>query len=166
MQETNTIGKISKRVRDSLDNSASWVSHRKAPLDVVTEKTLKLNELSHDSTARLVRQQASFLEGSVDAMVRRLKTAADAESFRGFLDGQIKLMPETRDRIVDDIRKTFEIFGDTRTDLASLFREMLDDLRTDQDVKSSLEDAADKAAEQVASTAKELGQKVEEATAH
>ncbi|MDH3587837.1 MAG: TIGR01841 family phasin [Gammaproteobacteria bacterium] len=166
MQETTTISKFSKRVRDGLDNGASWVSHRKGPLDVMTEKTLKLNGLSHDSAARLVRQQAGFLEGSVDGAAKRLKTAAEADSFRGLLDGQIKLMPETRDRIVDDIRKTFEILSDTRTDLAQLFRETLDDLRRDDTLKSTLEDVADDAAEQVSAVAKKVGKTVEEATAH
>ena len=166
MQDTNTIGRISQRVRDGLDNSASWVSHRKGPLDVFTEKTLKLNGLSHDSAARLVRQQATFLEGSVDGMVKRLKTAADAESFRGFLDGQIKLMPETRDRIVGDIRKTFEILGDTRTDLTTLFRETLDDLRNENNLTKDLEDAVDDAAGKVTAAAEKMADKVEEATAH
>ncbi|MBT8138040.1 MAG: phasin family protein [Gammaproteobacteria bacterium] len=165
MQEPNMIGKISQRLRDGLDHGSSWMQERKGPLDVVTEKTLKLNGISHDSAARLVRQQADFVEGTVDGMATRLTAAATAESFRGLIDSQIKLMPESRDRVVTDVRKTFEILGDTRTDLVQLFRETLDDLRG-RDFAEKVGDAAEDAAEKVTTAASKLDEKVEEATAH
>ncbi len=153
MQENTGTTRITQRVRQGLDTGAEWVAHRKRPLDVVTEKTLKLNGISHESAARMVRQQAEFFEGSVDAAARRLKTAAEADSLRSLIDGQIKLFPETRDRIVDDVRKTFEILSDTREDLGQLIRETLSDLRADTDI-DSIEDVTDK----VSATAKDLGE--------
>lgn len=158
MQENTTTTKISQRVRQGLDTGAEWVADRKEPIEVVTEKTLKLNGISHESAARLVRQQALFVEGTVDGAARRLKTAAEADSLRNLIDGQIRLMPETRDRIVDDVRKTFAILSDTREDLAQLIRETLSDLRGKSRV-DSINDNVDKAADKVATAANDLGKK-------
>lgn len=158
MQDNTTTTRISQRVRQGLDTGAEWVADRKEPIEVITEKTLKLNGISHESAARLVRQQALFIEGSVEAAARRLKTAAEADSLRNLIDGQIKLLPETRDRIVDDFRKTFAILSDTREDLGQLISETLSDLRSDSAV-DSLNEAVDKAADDVAAASKDLSKK-------
>ncbi len=160
------IGRISRQVRNGLDNGAEWVARRKRPLDVVTDKTLKLNGISHEGAARLVRQQADFIEGTFEGTARRLRTAADANSFRSLVDGQVKLVPETRDRFVDEIRKTFEIFGDVRNELGQLVRETLNDLRGEYTMADKLEDAADDAADAVANAAEDISDHVEEATTH
>ena len=157
MQENTGTTRITQRVRQGLDTGAEWVAERKRPLDVVTEKTLKLNGISHESAARMVRQQAEFFEGTVDAAARRLKTASEADSIRSLIDGQIKMFPETRDRIVDDVRKTFEILSDTREDLGQLIRETLSDLRADTGMHS-IDDVTDK----VSSTAKDVSQKAKD----
>ncbi|MDH3645309.1 MAG: phasin family protein [Gammaproteobacteria bacterium] len=156
MQENNVGGRISSRVRQGLDNGASWVSDRKGPLDVATEKTLKLNGISHESTARMVRQQARFIESSVEGAALRLKTAAKSDSFRDLIDGQIKLLPETRDRIVDDIRKTVEILSDTREDLGQLFRETLTDLRGESTVGDSIKESVDEVTDKVAEAVEDV----------
>lgn len=164
MQQNTTTTKISQRVRQGLDTGAEWVADRKEPLDVVTEKTLKLNGISHESAARLVRQQALFIEGTVDGAARRLKTAAEADSLRNLVDGQIRLMPETRDRIVDDVRKTFAILSDTREDLGQLIRETLSDLRGKSGVES-INDAVDNAADNVKAAADSLDKKAKKVKA-
>ncbi|MBT8132836.1 MAG: phasin family protein [Gammaproteobacteria bacterium] len=162
MQESNVAERLSNRVKQGLDNGAEWVADRKRPIDVATEKTLKLNGISHESTARLVRQQADFIEGSVAGAAQRLKTAARSDSFRGLIDGQIKLMPETRDRIVDDIRKTFEILSDTREDLGQLFRETLSDLRGENTVENKVDEAVKDASAKVADAADKVSAVAEE----
>ncbi len=137
-----------ERVRDTLDNSANWVEKGKSPVKALTDKTLKLNRITHNSTARLVRVQAEFVEGTVEAAAQRLQAAARADSLANLVSGQMDLMPATRDRIVTDARKTLDVLSDTRDDLRSLVRETVDALRANgsevvADAAGKVEEAAD-----------------------
>ena len=142
-----------ERVRDALDNSANWVESGKSPVKALTDKTLKLNRITHNSAARLVRVQAKFVEGTVLATAQRLQAAARADSVRHLISGQIELMPATRDRIVTDARKTIDVLSDTRDDLTTLVRETLDELRSDSTVAEATE-TVEKAASTVRKTAR------------
>lgn len=145
------------RVRDALDNGADWVDSGRAPVQVLTDKTLKLNRISHNSAARLVRVQSEFIEGSVEGAAQRLQAAARARDLRQLLDSQVKLMPATRDRIVTDARKTIDVLVDTRDDLTSLVRETLGDLRGRDvvaDAAGAVAQTADKVASQARKTAR------------
>lgn len=137
------------RIRTTLGNSAEWVAQSTQPLSVLTEKTLKLNRISHNSAARLVRVQATFLEGTLEGAAQRLQAAAHADNVRTAFDAQMQLMPATRERIVSDARKTVEVLGDTRDDVVALVRETLDALRIPNKVADAVDNAADAVEETV-----------------
>lgn len=153
-----------QRVRSALDGGADWVATGKRPLAVLTEKTLKLNRISHNSAARLVRAQARFLEGTVEGTAQRLHAAAGASDMRELVDAQLRLNPATRERVATDVRTTFEILGDTRDDVASLIRETIDDLRVRGKAEAAVDSAADAVEEATDKVRREAKSAVRKAT--
>ncbi|MBT8143624.1 MAG: phasin family protein [Gammaproteobacteria bacterium] len=146
------------RVRDALDTSAEWVDGGKQPIKVLTEKTLKLNRITHNSAARLVRIQSEFVEGSVGGAAQRLQALASARDIRHMVDGQVQLMPATRERVVADARKTLDVIGDTRDDLTALIRETLAELRGSDPISEAADGIAE-GAEKVAKKARKTARK-------
>ncbi len=110
------------RVRTAAVMSADFIAAAKKPIDAVTETTLRLNKISHESLAKLVRAQSDMVEAAVDAAAKHLSTAADARSWKELVDAQMSLVPSERDRIVKDARRTLEVFTDAREDVKDVFQ--------------------------------------------
>ncbi len=110
------------RVRTAAVMSADFIAAAKKPIDAVTETTLRLNKISHESLAKLVKAQSDMVEAAVDAASRHLSTAADAQSWKELVDAQMSLVPSERDRIVKDARRTLEVFADAREDVKDVFQ--------------------------------------------
>ncbi len=109
------------RVRAFVTMAADFVARSRKPLDTVTATTLKLNKISHDSIAALLKIQSSMLENTVDATTRHLNSAADAKSWQDFVDAQAALLPAERERFVRDVRAALEIFSEARDDVKDAF---------------------------------------------
>ncbi|MEM6640305.1 MAG: phasin family protein [Pseudomonadota bacterium] len=125
--------------RDIAVNGAEWVARGRKPLHVVTESGLRLNTISHKSVARLVNVQAEMIEGTLEAVAKRLETAANANSVSELVNEQVALLPATRDRLTGDVRKALDVLSDTGDDLRDLFTETVRDFRSDSE--SAVEEA-------------------------
>ena len=117
--------------RDLAVNGAQWVSRGRKPLHLITESGLRLNTISHKSIARLVNVQAEMLEGTLEAVAKRLETAANANSVRELFNEQVALLPATRDRLTGDVRKALDVLSGTGDDLRGLFTETVRDFQND-----------------------------------
>ena len=60
-------------------------------------------------------------DGLMDDGARRLERAARAEGLRPLFAEQIDLIAGTRERLVNDARRTLELLAETRAELAQAF---------------------------------------------
>lgn len=111
-----------ERIRTAIVMSAEFIAAAKKPIDTVTETTLRLNKVSHESLARLVKAQSDMIEAAVEAAAKHLNTAADAKSWKELVDAQVSLVPSERERIAKDARRTLEVFTDVREDVKDIFQ--------------------------------------------
>ena len=117
------------RLRSALHRLAALVANAKRPTQVIGEAGLRVNQLAHDSVEEMVRHQIHVLEGLMDDGAQRLQVASQAGSLQSLLSEQVALLPETRSRVVKDVRVTLDILGNTRSRLSSTVREELTALR-------------------------------------
>ncbi|MEL7447698.1 MAG: phasin family protein [Pseudomonadota bacterium] len=117
------------RTRNATVMLADAVARTHRPVDLAVKTSLKLNEITHKSLASLVKQQASMIEGTVDAASKRLHVAADADNLRDLVNDQLAMFPATRDRLAKDARNTVAVFTETREELTDLVRSVMEQAR-------------------------------------
>jgi len=81
---------------------------------------MKLNDLSHDYIARLLKAQRKIFDGVVEDGATRIRRVADAGNLKEFWDKQRELFPSTRDRIAGNVKETLDILSGTRDGLQAL----------------------------------------------
>lgn len=116
----NIVNNTVEATRQAAVNSAKLVAKSKAPVQIMTESSLKLNAISHKSMARLLSVQSHAVEGTLLATAKRLETAANANSVNELVNDQMALIPKTRDRLAGDARNTLDVLVDTRDELREL----------------------------------------------
>ncbi len=123
------VDNAADRTRNATVMLADAVDRTHRPVDLAVKTSHKLNEITHKSVARLVKQQARMIEGTVDAASKRLHVAADAHNLRDLVSDQMAMFPATRDRFVKDARGTLAVFTDTREELTDLIRSVMEEAR-------------------------------------
>lgn len=113
--------------RQAAHASARLMASAKQPLQVVTDSSLKLNKISHQSIARLVNVQSHAIEGTVLAAAKRLETAANAHSVNELVNDQMAMVPASRERLVKDARQALDVLSDTRDELRALVNDTVAD---------------------------------------
>jgi hypothetical protein len=103
--------------------TAGLLTRTKRPVHAIANTSLKLNNLTHKSFEKIVKQQVAVLDDLIDGSAYRLETAARARTVKGLVDGQISAMPKTRKHAVKNAKKTValakgtgEAFGDLLKD--------------------------------------------------
>ena len=130
------------RTRNATVMLADAVARTNRPVDLAVETSLKLNEITHKSVARFVKQQARMIEGTVDAASKRLHVAADASNLRNLVNDQLAMFPATRDRLTKDARNTVAVFTETREELTDLVRSVMEQARKESgDVEKTVRTA-------------------------
>lgn len=110
------------QVKNGTQVAANAVDSLKNPTHILNNAGSKLNDLSHDYIARLLKEQRRIVDGVVEDGAKRLRVIADAGNLNEFWDAQLALFPATRDRVVGNVRETLDILGDTRDGLKELFQ--------------------------------------------
>jgi phasin family protein len=108
--------------------TAGLLVRTKRPALALADTGLKINELSHRGIERLLRQQLAAFEALVDGGAKRLETAARAPTLKALVDGQIAVLPASRDAAVKNARKTVEIVRSTGGEFGGIVREAIVDL--------------------------------------
>jgi hypothetical protein len=136
--------------------TAGLITRTKAPVHTIADVGLRLNNLSHDSIEKLLKQQVSALEDIIDGSARRLEKAARARSVRTLLEGQISTLPKTRDHAVKNAKKTVALVRDTGDAFSDLVKDVVVDISS---ARKGRKPARKKAASRPAARKKAPGRK-------
>jgi phasin family protein len=117
------------QARSALHRAAQFIANAKRPTKVIGEAGLRVNQAAHDGVDKLVRHQVHMVEAMMDESAQRLQLASEAGSFKSLMNEQVAMLPETRARLVKDVRKTLEIVAETGTGVTSAVREEFAALR-------------------------------------
>ena len=128
-----TVSNTVSGTRNAAVASANFIARGKKPVKILTASGLKLNTITHQSIARFISTQSDMVEGTLLATADRLETAANAHSVRELVQGQVAMLPATRDRLSKDARKTFELLVEARDDLGELVSDTVVKLRKSGD---------------------------------
>ena len=131
--------------QDGVERAGDWVTKGKTPVRRISDMTLRLANISHKTTEKLVKHQTKTVESTLDAAGARLKAAARAESLGALVKTQANLIPATTSRVVDNVRGTVTIFGDAAEDVGEVVKSTVTDFRQ-KAVKPAKKTAKKKAA--------------------
>jgi len=131
--------------QDGVERAGDWVTKGKTPVRRISDMTLRLANISHKTTEKLVKHQTKTVESTLDAAGARLKAAARAESLGALVKTQANLVPATTSRVVDNVRGTVTIFGDAAEDVGEVVKSTVTDFRQ-KAVKPAKKTAKKKAA--------------------
>jgi len=108
--------------------TANFLSAAKGPVHSIADTGLKLNNLSHKSIERLLKQQVAALDDLIDGSTHRIEKASRAQTVRTMVDFQISTLPKSRDQAVRNARKTVSIVRDTGEALGDLVKDVVVDI--------------------------------------
>jgi hypothetical protein len=153
-------------LRKATENTADFIASGKMPIRKIADTGIKLNRVSHKGFEKLVRNQASLLEGTLDDGAARLKLAARADSFRALVGDQIASLPSSRDRTIGTARKSLDIVVDTGTEIRGIVQGAIGDLRPAKPVTKRIaaQPAVKKATRKASATRKRVAKKARAAT--
>lgn len=153
-------------LRKATENTADFIASGKMPIRKIADTGIKLNRVSHKGFEKLVRNQASLLEGTLDDGAARLKLAARADSFRALVGDQIASLPSSRDRTIGTARKSLDIVVDTGTEIRGIVQGAIGDLRPAKPVTKRIaaQPAVKKATRKASATRKRVAKKARATT--
>ena len=159
---------VLKSIRQATVNTAEFIASGKGPIRKIADTGVKLNRISHKGVEKLVKNQASLLETTLDDGAARLKLAARADSFRALVGDQIASLPASRDRAVGTARKSIDIVVDTGNEIGGIVRGAIVDLRPTQPTAKRVTKKATatrkKVAKKATATRKRVAKKASAAT--
>jgi hypothetical protein len=115
-------------LRSAGHETASLLTRTKKPVHAIADTGLKLNNLSHKSIEKLLKQQVSLLDDLLDGGAQRLETAARARTVRTLVDGQIAALPKARDHAVKNAKKTVALVRETGDAFGDLVKDVVVDI--------------------------------------
>lgn len=139
------VESVISAAQDGVERAGDWVTKGKTPVRRFSDMTLRLANISHKTTEKLVKHQTKTVESTLDAAGARLKAAARAESLSALMKTQANLIPATTSRVVDNVRGTVTIFGDAAGDVGEVVKSTVTDFRQ-KAVKPAKKTAKKKAA--------------------
>jgi len=160
-QVQNLFDNVVVRARDLADgtvdelrsvtlDAAGKVSGAKGSVHEFGARGLKLTEITYRYIEKLLKLQLKFVEASFDEGAKRLKTAANAESFTGLFKDQVELLPMTRERIMKNARETMGLVMETRDDVVAVFKPVAKKPARKAPAKKAAKPAAKKVAKKAA----------------
>ncbi len=119
-QATAYVARAAEAARHRVDRAAGQVAAARTPVEVMTEASLKLNNLSHQHLSRLLARQGSMLAGALVESEQRLQRLARAGSLQQALASQAADLIDLPQRIARNTRETWAIVADTGREAAQL----------------------------------------------
>jgi phasin family protein len=119
-QATAYVARAADAARATADVAASRMAAARTPLEVLTEASLKLNALSHEHVARMLRLQAAMLKGTVAEGEKRLQRLARAESLRHALAAQTEDLNAIPRRVAQNARESWQIVAEAGRSVSEL----------------------------------------------
>ena len=119
-----------KGMRTAGLETAGLISKTKKPVHAIADTGMKLNNLSHQTIEKLLKQQVAMLDDMIDGGAQRLETAARARTVRTLIDGQVAALPKTRDHAVKNAKKTVALARETGDAFGDFFKDVVVDIAT------------------------------------
>ena len=140
--------------------TANFLAAAKGPVHSIADTGLKLNNLSHKSIERLLKQQVAALDDLIDGSTHRIEKASRAQTVRTMVDFQISTLPKSRDKAVTNARKTVAIVRDTGEAFGDLVKDVVVDISSaNKGRKPAAKKASGRPAKKKAATRKPAAKK-------
>lgn len=139
----------------------------KKPVKMAAELGLKLTNISHKTTEKLVKQQATIVESEFDALANYFDDMAQSRDIRSLARVQLNVLPRFTRRALTNGRDTVTLISEAGGDVRSLVGKTIADLRQKSPVKRAAKKAsagAKKAKTAAKTTARKTKRKVTKAT--
>jgi len=120
---------VVKGARQRTEKVAGRITSTKKPVKTISRFGVKLSNVSHQTTSKLLKKQTKMVEAQIDALAGRLKAAADATDLRDLVKTQIRLIPENTSRFADDAREAFGIVKVAGGEIKELVKDTVEELR-------------------------------------
>jgi predicted ATP-dependent endonuclease of OLD family len=104
-------------VREAVAGSADSIKTLKSPVRTLARTGIKLTNVSQSTLQNLIELQSDMVTSAITDAANRLERASRASNVVDLVQAQIKMLPATRDRIVDDANRAVDIFKTTGRDL-------------------------------------------------
>ena len=140
-------------------NTADMIASGKTPVRKIADTGVKLNRISHKGVEKLVKNQASLIETTLDDSAARLKLAARANDIRTLVGDQIASLGSSRERTIGKARKNLDIVVDTGTEIRGVVRGAIEELRPVKPVAKKATRAGKKVARKATATRKSVTKK-------
>lgn len=115
--------------RSQTEQAAGRVRKGKKPVQTLSKLGVELSSISHRATTKVVKNQTRMIENQIDAFAGRLHSAARADSLRGLVRDQIRLIPANASQFVEDTRQTFSVVAEAGSEMRELFAGTVAELR-------------------------------------
>lgn len=115
--------------RNQTEQAAGVIRNGKKPVKTLTRFGVKLTDVSHRATAKVVKQQAAMVEHQIDALATGLRAAANADGLRDLVRGQFRRIPENASLLLTDGRATLSIVAEAGGEVRQLVAGAVAELR-------------------------------------
>jgi phasin family protein len=119
-QASALAARAAEFARAGADRAAGQVAAAQAPVEVLTEASLKLNTLSHQYLSRLLARQGAMLKGTLAEGEQRLQRLAAAGSLQQAIAAQAEDLDQIRSKVAHNARETWQIVAEAGREVAAL----------------------------------------------
>lgn len=109
--------------RNRVHMAAKAMAAARTPVDTLVSATQRLNDVTHDAFAQLLRQNGAALDTLIGVGAERLKGLAQAEDFKSFIRKQAALNPATRARLTLELEQLWSLVNRTGREFGMLASE-------------------------------------------
>lgn len=115
--------------RTQTRQAAGRVRDGKKPVKTLSRLGVKLSDVSHRTTSKVLKQQAKLVEHQIDALAVRLHSAARAENLGDLLRTQLRLIPANASQLLTDGREALSIVAGAGSEVRELVAGTVAELR-------------------------------------
>ena len=115
--------------RSQTEQAAGLIRNGKKPVKTLSRFGVKLTDVSHRATAKVVKQQTALVEHQIDALASGLRVAANAEGLGDLVRGQFRRIPANASQLLTDSRATLSIVAEAGGEVRQLLAGTVAELR-------------------------------------
>ncbi|MEM7278379.1 MAG: phasin family protein [Pseudomonadota bacterium] len=150
---------VLKGAKKGVLKASDVVDAGKKPVAKLTKASLKVSSLSHQTTDKLLKNNAKILESELDAVSDYFADLSKVTSLRDFARHQVQVLPKFTRRTLNNGRDTLAIIRDAGQDVRGLVSETVTSIRS-KPVAKKAKKVAKKATSKARKTAKKATAKV------
>ena len=111
------------KARAGVSQAAKAIAGAHRPVHTLVRGAERLNDLTHQAVAQLMRQNAGAIDGLIDGSVERLQQLAQADDLKSFIRKQAALRPAVRARINRELGALWSLAAKTGREMGTVASE-------------------------------------------